>query len=184
MAAEKPVQSERRYMVTGFHFVVNFDLEGKAGLKTSDTEPDVGFQEVSGLNASIETETFQEGGENRFSHRFPKPATYQNLVLKRGVLIGSKLIKWFKDAVQGFQFTPVTIRVSLLDESHKYLQTWDFINAYPVKWNIDAFNSQDGKIIAETIEISYQYFNQVQEYSNFLKDTGPPPPPLRKIQSI
>lgn len=173
MASAPQTQNPRRYIVTGFHFVVNFDTDGKAGLKTSDTDPDVGFQEVSGINASIETETYQEGGENRFSHRLPKPATYQNLVLKRGVLIGSTLIDWFRKAIEGFVFTPVTVRVSLLDENHKYLETWEFKNAYPVKWNIDAFNAQDGKVVAETIELSYQYFTRVEEKKTIIKDKGP-----------
>lgn len=173
MAPEKAIQNPRRYMVTGFHFVVNFDTEGKAGLRTSDTDPDVGFQEVSGLNASIETETFQEGGENRFSHRFPKPATYQNLVLKRGMLIGSKLIGWFKKAIQDFSFEPVTVTVTLKNENHEPLESWTFFNAYPVKWNIDSFNAQDGKIVAETIELSYQYFIRNVENSSILTDSGP-----------
>ena len=45
------------------------------------------FQEVMGLNVKIETEDIQEGGENRFVHKFPKAPKYPNLILKRGMLI-------------------------------------------------------------------------------------------------
>lgn len=158
------------YPPVGFHFKVEFD-----GFAHGDA-PDVRFQEVSGLNVSLETETFQEGGENRFSHRFPKPVTFQNLTLKRGMLIGSKLIQWFRNAIEGFQFAPTRITVILLDEEHQALESWVFENAYPVKWNIDAFNAQEGKIVAETIEICYQYFTRTEEYTSFLPPTEPSKP--------
>ena len=41
------------------------------------------FQDVSGLSFEIETETFVEGGENRFEYKLPKRIKYPNLVLKR-----------------------------------------------------------------------------------------------------
>ncbi len=147
------------YPPVGFHFRVEF--QGFA----SGSDPDVRFQEVSGINVSIETETFQEGGENRFSHRFPKPVTFQNLTLKRGMLVGSKLIKWFQDAITGFTFKPTTVRVYLLNGDHETLESWDFINAYPVKWSIDPFNAQDGKVLVETIELCYQYYERKAEGS-------------------
>ena len=155
-------------MPVGFHFRVNFDLDHKLGTKLSKSTPDIGFQEVSGLNMSIETETYQEGGENRFSHRLPKPGSYQNLVLKRGVLVGSRLIAWFSDAIVDFRFRPLTVMVVLLDESHHPLESWTFYNVIPVKWNIDAFNAQDSKVVAETIELSYQYFVRNEEHTSFL----------------
>jgi phage tail-like protein len=142
------------YPPVGFHFRVEF--EGYA----SGTDPDVRFQEVSGLNVSIETEPYQEGGENRFTHRHVKPVSYQNLVLKRGVLVGSKLITWFKEAIDGFKFKPTTVRVILLNYEHQPLEAWTFTNAFPVKWNIDAFNAQEGKVLAETIELSFQFFKR------------------------
>ena len=145
------------YPPVGFHFKVEFEGFG------TGTDADVRFQEVSGLNVSIETEAYQEGGENRFMHRHPKPVSYQNLVLKRGMLIG-----WFTDAIEGFRFKPTTVHVILLDETHAPLEKWTFVNAFPVKWNIDAFNAQDAKIVAETIELSYQFFKREKVHSDLL----------------
>ena len=72
------------YPPVGFHFRVVF--EGPFG------DADMRFQNVSGLSAEIGTETLEEGGENRFSHRLPTTPKYPNLVLKRGMLIGSGLL--------------------------------------------------------------------------------------------
>ena len=61
---------------------------------------DYGFQEVSGFKASIDTEAYAEGGENRFQHQLPVKKTYEPLVLKRGVaLMGSLLNVWCKTSV-------------------------------------------------------------------------------------
>jgi phage tail-like protein len=150
------------YPPVGFHFKVEF--EGYA----SGTDFDVRFQEVSGLNAGIETEAYQEGGENRFMHRHPKPVNYPNLTLKRGVLVGSTLISWFKDAIDGFKFKPTTVRVILLNNEHQPLEAWSFANAFPVKWNIDPFNAQDAKVLAETIELSYQFFKREEIHKSVI----------------
>lgn len=143
-----------RYPPVGFHFSVVF--EGLA----NDTE--IGFQTVSGMNATITNDyTINEGGENRFTHRLPQRASYENLVLKRGLLVESELIEWFKDAVENFIFKPITVTVNLLNENHQPLESWQFINAYPTKWNIEGLDAEANGIVAETIELSFQYFKRL-----------------------
>jgi phage tail-like protein len=143
-----------RYPPVGFHFSVLFE-----GL-TNDTE--IGFQSVSGIKATISNGfEIREGGENRFTHRLPQRADYGNLILKRGLLSDSQLIQWFRDAAENFIFNPVTVTVNLLNENHEPLETWQFINAYPVDWDIDGFDAESNAIVAETIELSYQYFKRL-----------------------
>jgi len=143
-----------RYPPVGFHFSVEFG--GFANAK------DVGFQSVSGLTQKVpNTGTIDEGGETRFKHRLPMPAEYTNLTLKRGLLVDSGLIQWFKDAVEDFIFKPIPVTVILLNENHDPLQAWQFINAWPTSWAIDGFDAEKQAIVAETIELSYQYFKRM-----------------------
>lgn len=121
---------------------------------------DMRFQDVSGLTAEMGIEEIQEGGENRFSHRLPIRAKYANLILKRGMLTDSGLIKWFVDAIENFEFTPSTVLVKLLDENHQPLVTWNFIKAWPVKWVVSDFKGAENSIVIETIELAYQYFRR------------------------
>ena len=58
------------------------------------------FQEVSGISIKLGSISIKEGGENRFEHRLPNPPKYENLVLKRGMILNSKLITWARDAVE------------------------------------------------------------------------------------
>ncbi|MFL5764152.1 MAG: phage tail protein [Bacteroidia bacterium] len=143
------------YPPVGFHFRVDF------GLFPGDS-PDIRFQSVSGINASVpNSESYAEGGENRFTHRLPVRASYENLVLKRGMLVGSPLILWFRAAIEGFQFKPILVTVTLLNSAHAPLESWIFYNAWPTKWNIDGFDAEKGAIVIETLELSYQYFQRI-----------------------
>ncbi len=144
------------YPPVGFHFRVNIE-----GLETDTNEKDIGFQEVSGINASVGEYTFEEGGENRFIHRLPERISYENLILKRGVLHGSKLIEWFRNAVESYRFEPKGVLVTLLNNEHEPVESWTFINAYPVKWSVSNFDAQSNELAVETIELAYQYFRRM-----------------------
>jgi phage tail-like protein len=142
------------YPPVGFHFRVDF-----GGFPSESA--DIRFQSVSGINATVPNSySYDEGGENRFTHRLPEKASYENLVLKRGMLVGSQLIGWFKDALEDFKFKPKLVTVTLLNAAHVPLEQWVFYNAWPTKWDIDGFDAEKGAIVIETIALSYQYFER------------------------
>lgn len=149
------------YPPTGYHFIVRFEglLLKYPGI------PDLGFQEVGGLNAEIGVEEYREGGENRFAHRMPDPVTYPNLTMKRGMLIGSQLVQWFRESVEAFRFEANDITVVLLNAEHIPLQAWNFINAWPVKWSVEGLNAQENTIMIENIEFAYQYYRRIDPAS-------------------
>ena len=143
------------YPPVGFHFRVDFEDLSFGG-------PDIRFQKVSGITASVGEFTYSEGGENRFTHRLPDPVTYEKLELERGLLVGSKLIGWFRDAVEGFEFDPKTVTVTLLNSEHQPLEAWNFVKAYPVKWSISPFDAKANEIVVDTIHLAFQYFTRVE----------------------
>lgn len=118
------------------------------------------FQEVTGINAKIETIPLKEGGENRFIRRLPSPPKYDNLILKRGMVLSSELIDWARDAVEKFTFKPKTVTVSLLDEEGKPMATWSFAAAYPVALKVSEFKAQDNALVFESLELAYEYFER------------------------
>src|SRR5574339_449175 len=107
------------YPPAGFHFKVDFvNVDSLNG----DTEQR--FQEVSGLTVEIEVEEFREGGENRFTYKFPKRAKYPNLVLKRGLLTNKNIVSWLEDCMYGYFWstplpkpTTTDIIITLMDEA-------------------------------------------------------------------
>ncbi len=139
------------YPPVGFHFRVEFDLP-----EISDN--DFRFREVSGLAMELEEETYNEGGENRFVHKFPVRARYSDLVLKRGLLTDSVVRQWCEDAIQNLVIQPTTVWVTLLNEAHDPLQTYTFVNAWPKKWNLSDFNAESSQLVVESLELAYQYY--------------------------
>jgi phage tail-like protein len=142
------------YPPLGFHFTVAFQLVPPA-------LSDFRFQEVSGLDVEMELETFIEGGQNRFSWQLPKRTRYSELVLKRGMFLGSGIILWCQDAFENFVFTPANITIALLNDMHIPVQAWYVVNAIPKKWSISSFNAQENSVVVESFTLSYQYFNVI-----------------------
>lgn len=136
------------YPPLGFHFKVEFN--GYPG--------EFQFQSVAGLTVDVETEQIAEGGENRFKHKVPIRTKYPNLVLKRGLLVNSELISWFRNAVENFEFKPTNLIVKLLNEEHEPLLSWNVVHAYPVKWSVSDFDAEQNKLVIEKLELTYNYF--------------------------
>ncbi len=135
----------------GFHFNAEFDVAGA-------TERDVRFRDVSGLTMELEEQAYNEGGENRFSHKLPVRGRYPDLVLKRGLLTSTGVRAWIQDAVQNLIIAPTTIWVTLLNDAHDPLQTYTVTGAWPKKWSISDFSAESSDIVIETLELAYQTF--------------------------
>ena len=113
------------YPPVGFHFKVEV-----LGLPPNDN--DVRFTEVAGLSIEMGTEEVAEGGENRFVQKYPIRAKYPELVLKRGLLLSSKVLDWIRACIEDYDIEPKNIDVKLLNEDHQPLLTWHVVGAYQV----------------------------------------------------
>jgi phage tail-like protein len=126
------------------------------------TSVDIHFQKVSGLNAEVDTDTIREGGQNLYSHRIPKKINFNNLVLERGVVIGSTLYNEFYNALFAFKFNPSNVLITLLNENSQSIAGWLFVKAYPVKWSFADFDSDANAVAIETMELAYSRFQIVK----------------------
>lgn len=140
------------YPPVSFHYIVSFNGIGD---KTIDTQ----FQSVSGLSVEMDTESINEGGENRFAHQLPGRASYTDLVLKRGFAKDSDLIGWFRDTFENMIIKPVTIDISLLNEEHEPLVSWNIVHAWPKKWSMSDLDAEQNAIAIETLEMHYRTFS-------------------------
>ena len=148
------------YPPVGFHFSVAFEL-------TPQTPADFRFQEVGGLEMTMEMESVKEGGQNRFTWELPVRTTYADLELKRGMFVGSGILTWCKNALENFVFDPVNVIVMLLNARHEPIQAWYVVNAIPKKWSLSSFNAEQSAVVVESITLSYQYFNIISVDSAF-----------------
>jgi phage tail-like protein len=138
------------YPPWGFYYRVEFGI--------SKNKDDVRFQTVSGLSVEYDMEEYKEGGENRFTHKLPVRTKYADMVLKRGLLTDSEVIKWFLNAFRDREFGSTDINVILMNEKGEPLRTWKVSHAIPKKWTISDLNANENAVVIETMELSYRYF--------------------------
>jgi phage tail-like protein len=107
----------------------------------------------------MQTETIKEGGENRYEHVLPVRAKFAPLVLKRGLIKDSALLtQWCNNAFFSLDIQPVDLIVSLLNENHEPLITWNVNRAWPKKWSLSDLNAEQNSLAIETFELNYNYF--------------------------
>jgi phage tail-like protein len=123
---------------------------------------DIRFQKVSGLSAEMGTDSINEGGENLYTHRVPSRINYNNLVLERGMVIGSPLNLEFNAAFSLFRFAPSNVLVTLFSEKSIPLAGWMFIKAYPVKWSVSDLDATESAVVIDTMELAYTRFQIIR----------------------
>jgi phage tail-like protein len=141
-------------LLLGFRFGVSFHIAGDS-VDTESKNIDTRFQKVSGLGASVQLRTYNEGGLNLYAHRLPEPITYENLVLERGRVVKSALGKVFADTFASFTFKPFTVIVTLYDDAKLPRTGWMFQNAYPVRWRLSDLDANQSAVAIETLELAY-----------------------------
>lgn len=138
------------YPPWGFYYKVEFSISKNKG--------DVRFQTVSGLSVEYDMEEYKEGGENRFTHKLPVRTKYADMVLKRGMLTDSEVIKWCLSAFRDREFKPAELSVILMNEKSEPLRTWNIVQALPKKWVVSDLNANENSLVIETLELTYRYF--------------------------
>jgi phage tail-like protein len=140
----------QKQMWPGFRFLVTFFAGGVV-----PNPLDIRFKRVSGLTATVKTQSITEGGQNLYSQKLPESVEYDNLVLERGMVLGSPLNLEFDAAMSLFKFAPSNVMVVLLSEDKVPVAGWTFIKAYPVRWSTSDLNADSKEIMIDTLELAY-----------------------------
>lgn len=124
--------------VVGFYFKVSFQ-EG--------VQCDVSFSEVSGLD--VELEINPDGHIEKIKH--------SDLTLKRAMQpLPEILSDWIKKCISLECFIATcTVVISLLNENADIVASWSCSKAYPKKWSLSPFNSEENKLVSETLTLTY-----------------------------
>ena len=114
-----------------------------------------GFSECSGLESTLETTEYLEGGVNDRVHRFPTRFSYTNIVLKRGVGFGEDLWLWHQEFVEGKGKRRDGL-IILQNEMKIPIKIWTFSRGLPVKWTGPTFNATASEISIEMLEVAHE----------------------------
>jgi phage tail-like protein len=143
------VMRERPY--TQFNFLVD--------LGTGDTSSvDAGFQEVTGLDSSVDVIEYRTGNSKENS---PIKLTGLNRVsdvtLKRGVIGSLTLYDWFDEVRNGSQNALRTVRISLQSEDRTdVVMTWKLLRARIVRHVTGPLDAAGGDVAVEQMVLAYE----------------------------
>ena len=142
-----PAASPAIMPFTTAHFVLAID-----GLSS------VSFSKCTGLAGEVATEEYQEGGENRFAHRFPSRGSFPNLVLAQGAGPTQELWDWFYEFHVAGLVSPrdgtVTL-MSTVDGDVTAVRVWAFTRGWPAKLSGPDLDAQSSAVAIESIEIAH-----------------------------
>jgi phage tail-like protein len=115
------------------------------------------FTQVTGFSSQVDVLEYAEGGQNTFVHRLPTRTKQGNITLKRGVITSdTALVDWYQKTV--VQAQVVTLVITLRDTEDKPIRTWNFQNAYPVKWTGGDLNAGGTEFLTESLEVAHNGF--------------------------
>ena len=114
-----------------------------------------GFSDCTGLESTLETFEYREGGLNDRILRFPTRLSYRNIVLKRGIGFGEDLWLWHQEFVDG-QGKRRDGFIVLQNELKIPIKIWAFSRGLPVTWSGPTLNARTSEISIESLEIAHE----------------------------
>jgi phage tail-like protein len=113
------------------------------------------FQQASGFDSTIDVIEHREGGENTTPRKLPGMTKYSNISLKWGLTDDRDLYDWHRQAVLG-NVQRRNGSIILLDRQGNEKMRWNFVNAWPSKWDGPDFNAEGNDVAIETLELAHE----------------------------
>ena len=133
-----------------FNFLVELDGITQAG-----------FSDCSGFGASTDPIEYREGGENKTPRKLPGLTKFTNITLKWGLTDSRELYDWYRDVVNGkIQRKNGSIIVLDLEGNEKV--RWNFLNAWPTKWDAPDFTAKGNDIAIDMLELAVEGTERVK----------------------
>ncbi len=132
---------------TALHFTVRW----------GDANNTVSFSEVSGLTLESEPIEYRSGDDVSLTVRkIPGLRKYGNVTLKRGIVpVENGFWNWW-NTIQSGEVERRSVTISLLNEEHKPVVSWEIAQAWPVKVEGPGLNATGNEIAIETLEFAHE----------------------------
>lgn len=113
------------------------------------------FQEASGFDSTIDIIEHREGGENTTVRKLPGLTKYSNISLKWGITDDRELYDWHRQIVQGDMLRK-NGSIVLLDRKGEEVARWNFVRAWPSKWDGPDLSAEGTDVAIEMLELAHE----------------------------
>jgi phage tail-like protein len=119
-----------------------------------------GFSECSGLDLTLNTEPYKQGGENGYTRNFASRSEWAQITLKRGVGFSKRLWDWSYDFVEG-KGKRMDGVIVLTNDLRVPNNIWQFRRGLPVKYSGPSMNANQSVVAIESITIAHEGLYQL-----------------------
>jgi phage tail-like protein len=117
------------------------------------------FTECKLPSLTVETIDVKEGGQNTFSHKLPVRVNAGSVTLRHGSTHSADLLKWYFQVLSGdMENATRQVTVIMYDVAKIPVATWNFRQAYPVKWSGPTLKTDDNSVAIEELEFVHHGF--------------------------
>jgi len=122
-----------------------------------DTQKNLAFQEVSGLDTETQIIEYRASNSKQFSTiKMPGIAKFGNITLKKGIFVNDNNFWAWYSQIKMNTIKRVTVVIKLLDEQGNPTMTWTLQNAWPTKIQGTDLKSDGNEVAVETLEIAHE----------------------------
>lgn len=117
------------------------------------------FQEVGGLEATVDVIEHREGG-NITPRKLAGQVKYAPLTLKWGMTSDMELAEWHQSIVEG-RIDRRNGSVVLHDRTGREVARWNFERAWPTKYTGPSLSAEASDVAIETLELVHEKLERV-----------------------
>ncbi|MFD5270394.1 phage tail protein [Streptomyces sp. NPDC058335] len=128
-----------------FNFLVELDGIAQAS-----------FSECSGLGSTTEVIENREGGDNTTVRKLPGKTSYSDITLKWGISPSRELWAWRQQVVDGNVVRKNGSIVVFDLSNHSEVARWNFVSAWPSKWEGASFNAKGTDVAVDTLVLAHE----------------------------
>lgn len=133
-----------------FNFLVELDGIAQAS-----------FSECSGLGSTTEVIENREGGDNTTVRKLPGKTSFSDITLKWGISPSRELCAWRQQVVDGNVVRKNGSIVVFDLSNHSEVARWNFVSAWPSKWEGASFNAKGTDVAVDTLVLAHEGLTRV-----------------------
>jgi phage tail-like protein len=114
-----------------------------------------GFTDVSGFDSTVDVVEYREGTETTTMRKLSGLTKYGNISLKWGITDSTEIYNWYIEVTKG-NVQRKNISIVLVDETGSDKSRWNFINAWPSKYDAPDFSAKSSEVGIESLDIVHE----------------------------
>jgi phage tail-like protein len=121
-----------------------------------------GFSECTIPDTTTDPIEYREGIDTTTVRKLPGLAKYGNVTLKQGLTDDMGLFNWRQFVIDGnMKDARRDIAITLVDEEGKDKARWEFINAWPTKYDAPDLNAKGNDVAIESLDLVHEGMTRV-----------------------